>query len=569
MDQNIKKSLPLIETLKKYKKSWLKRDFIAGATIAAIVIPQGMAYAQLAGVQLAAGLYAALVAMLVFALFSTSRYVNVGPDAAMSALAGATVLPIAYGNPNQIATLVAILAILIGVICLIAVSIKLSYISELLSRPIMVGYMSGLALVIIGSQAPKLLGLASTPPLTNFFGNIVYIFNNLSAVNLATTLFSSVLLAISLLISLKFKKIPGAIIILIGATLVSIIFSFPLIGIEILGSIPKGLPLPDLPSIQLSDLQSLVVPAVAISFIAYANTITIGKSLRQNNKPTVDSVKPNQEFVGLGAANLASGLFGGIPVSGSGSRSAINLQSNAKSQLSQIFGAILIALALVFFTPFLANLPSAALAVIIITAVIKLFNLNELKIIWRGWQSEAVLAIVTIIGVVFLGVIQGLLLAIFLAIMNLIRRYAFPKDAVLGVAKDGAVRDISKPPKTTTIPGLLIYRFDAPLFFGNASYFHERVISLIESSEERVEWLLWDAETITSIDSTAALMLINLNAELKSRHIVLAVSRLKGTVRETVQLNDQLYRAIHNSHHYTSLGNGIAAFYERNSKTER
>ena len=566
MNNKIKITLPLIETLKRYKPSWLKKDFLAGATIAAIAIPQGMAYAQLAGVQLAAGLYAALVAMIIFAFFSTSRYVNVGPDAAMAALAGATVLPIAYGNPAQVATLVAILAILIGVICLIAVAIKLSYISELLSRPIMVGYMSGLALVIIGSQAPKLFGLESPPPLTNFFGNIVYIFSNLSLVDITTLVFSLSLLVISLVISIKFKRLPGALIILIGATLVSIALDFPALGIEILGNIPKGLPIPDLPSIKLSDIQGLVVPAIAISFIAYANTITIGKSLKNRNKKTAEEVRPNQEFIGLGAANLGSGIFGGIPVSGSGSRSAINFQSNAKSQVSQLFGAALIAVALVFLTPFLSHLPNAALAVIIITAVVKLFNLNELKTIWHGWQSEAILAIATIVGVVFLGVIQGLLLAIFLAIMNLIRRYAFPKDAVLGVAKDLSVRDISKPPKTTTIPGLLIYRFDAPLFFGNASYFHERVISLINESEDRVEWLLWDAETITSIDSTAALMLVNLREELKARNIILAVSRLKGNVREDVKLNDALYKSIHNSHHYTSLGDGIAAFYERNSK---
>ena len=566
MNNKIKITLPLIETLKRYKPSWLKKDFLAGATIAAIAIPQGMAYAQLAGVQLAAGLYAALVAMIIFAFFSTSRYVNVGPDAAMAALAGATVLPIAYGNPAQVATLVAILAILIGVICLIAVAIKLSYISELLSRPIMVGYMSGLALVIIGSQAPKLFGLESPPPLTNFFGNIVYIFSNLSLVDITTLVFSLSLLVISLVISIKFKRLPGALIILIGATLVSIALDFPALGIEILGNIPKGLPIPDLPSIKLSDIQGLVVPAIAISFIAYANTITIGKSLKNRNKKTAEEVRPNQEFIGLGAANLGSGIFGGIPVSGSGSRSAINFQSNAKSQVSQLFGAALIAVALVFLTPFLSHLPNAALAVIIITAVVKLFNLNELKTIWHGWQSEAILAIATIVGVVFLGVIQGLLLAIFLAIMNLIRRYAFPKDAVLGVAKDLSVRDISKPPKTTTIPGLLIYRFDAPLFFGNASYFHERVISLINESEDRVEWLLWDAETITSIDSTAALMLVNLREELKARNIILAVSRLKGNVREDAKLNDALYKSIHNSHHYTSLGDGIAAFYERNSK---
>ncbi len=561
MQDKLKISLPIIKTLRNYHSSWLKRDFIAGATVAAIAIPQAMAYAQLAGVQLAAGLYAALIAMLAFALFTTSRYVTVGPDAAMAALAGATVIPLAGGSIERTATLVAILSIIIGVLCLIAVTVKFSYISEFLSRPIMIGYMAGLALVIITSQIPKLFGITSPPSLTNFFGSIVYILSNLGHSSMLTVVFSSLLLLLSFSLQRKFKKLPVAIVILIGSTLVSMIFGLKGLGIAVLGDIPRGLPVPELPSIKLYDLQSLVVPAIAITLIAYANTITIGKSLldRKNS----NNIDPNQEFIGLGVANFASGIFGGIPVSGSGSRSAVNYQSRAKSQVSQIFGAIIIGISLVALTPFLSNLPVAALAVIIIVAVSNLFNYKEFKQLWIAWQSEAFLAIATILGVTLLGIIQGLLLAVFLSIMNLIRKTAFPSDAVLGVAKDGAVRDISRPPKTHTIDGLIMYRFDAPLFFGNASYFRERVMSLISASDSTVEWFLWDAETITSIDSTAAKMLVNLKKELKNKGVIFAFARMKGNVRSVISHNPELYRSLQSSPHYTSIGEGIEDFKKR------
>lgn len=559
MQEKIKIKLPLLKTIRTYPTRWLRRDTIAGATVASVAIPQAMAYSQLAGVPIAMGLYAALVSMIVFAIFSSSRYVSVGPDAALAALAGAAVLPLAGLNKDKAAALVVILSIFIGFFCIVAVYAKFSFIAEFLSRPILLGYMAGLALVVIATQAPKLFGLAS-PFNTNFIGSVNYIFTNVANMNLPTIIFSSLLMALGILLPLRFKRLPAPILLLFGATILSLIFDFAGSGIATLGYVPTGLPFPHLPEIKPIDLQNLIVPALAITVIAYANTIAIARNYAAKKNEEISS---NQEFFGLGSANIASGIFGGIPVSASATRSAVNFLSHPKTQVSQIFGAGVIALSLLFLGPFFANLPVSALAVIIILAISKLFDYTELKAIWMAWHSEALLVIVTILGVTFLGIFQGLLLAVLLAIVNLVRRTTFPKDAVLGVTATGMVRDMTRPPKTFLVEGLVIYRFDAPLFFGNSTYFNDKIISLVKSNDKPVKWVLWDAETITSIDSTSAQMLQGLIADLKSRGVVLAVARMKGTVRTTISHTSPLSGYLKRAPHFVSLGDALKAYYEK------
>lgn len=559
MQDKIKIKIPLLKTLKSYPTKWLRRDVIAGVTVASVAVPQAMAYAQLAGVPIAMGLYATLIGMVVFAFFSTTRFVNVGPDAAMAALAGATVIPLAGGDIERAAALVVILSIFIGIICIIAVYSRLGFIAEFLSRPILLGYMAGLALAVIASQAPKIFGLPA-PLQTNFFGSLNYILTNIANFNWEVIAFSSSILALGILLPMRFKRLPVALIILVGSTLISMAIGFIYNGIPVLGNVPTGLPFPHLPAIKPLDLQNLVVPALAISVIGYANTIAIARSFAARKN---DEVSANQEFIGLGASNIASGLFGGIPVSASASRSAVNFDSNAKTQVSQIFGAATIAMSLLFLAPFLKYLPVSALAIIIILAAAKLFDYKELKSIWKAWHSEAILAIITVLGVTFLGIFQGLLLAVLLAIINLVRRTAFPQDAILEIASNGSFRDRSRPPKTQPIEGLLIYRFDAPLFFGNASYFRERVLNLINDNDSNVKWFLWDAETITSIDSTAAKMLEGLIADLKARNVTLAVARMKGTVRTTISHTSRLAGYLYRSPHFTSLGEAVEAYHDK------
>lgn len=551
-------TLPLHSVLKTYRRAYLQRDIIAGATVAAVAVPQAMAYAQLAGVNLTAGLYAAMVAMVVFAVISSSRYVIMGPDAAMAALAGAAVIPMAGGDADRAIALVAVLAFFIGLISIISVIARIGFVAEFLSRPILLGYMAGLALVVIATQLPKLFGIEA-PANTNFIGSVAYLFANLGHAHGATVVLSLVAIAIAVLLMKGFRRLPVSLILLIFGTLFSWFFDFSNMGIAVIGDIPTGLPVPDLPSIELYDLQNLIIPAMAMMLIAYANTIANARTYAAKKKESVNS---DQEFIGLGISNIASGLYGGMPVSASSVRTAVNYTSRAKTQVSQLFGALCIGIVLVALSPLLKYLPIALLAVIIVLAVTPLFNYKELKSIWHAWRSEALLAIITMVGVATLGIYQGLLLAVLLAVLNMLRKSAFPNDAILGVAADGSVRDMSRPPKTREIPGLKIYRFDAPLYFGNANYFRHRVLQIVDESPEQIHWFLWDAETITAIDSTSGQMLLGLIDELRSRKVAFAVARMKGSIRTIVHKTHRLNSALQHSPHYTSIGDAIEAYRE-------
>ena len=298
--------------------------------------------------------------------------------------------------------------------------------------------------------------------------------------------------------------------------------------------------------------------------VSYANTIATARSFAAKKNDHVDS---SQELTALGLSSIGTGLSGGIPIAASGARTAVNEQNKAVSQVSQLIAAVVVGLTLLLLTPVLKYLPLCALAVIIIVAVARLFDIRELKSIWHAWRSEAVLAIVTVLGVTLLGIFQGLLLAIFLAIANLIRKSVFPTDAVMGRTSDGSIRDSKRPPKTTPIPGIIIYRFDAPLYFGNADYFRKRVLQLIDETDD-VRWFLWDAETITALDSTAGAMLLGLIQELKARKITLCVCRLKGPIRSIINKTNRLSKAFKTIQHYPSMGDALEAFNIETARKE-
>ena len=557
MLKRIFSQIPILTVFNNYQRSYARLDFIAGATVAAVAIPQAMAYAQLAGAPLAMGLYATFAAMLIYAVFSSTRHVIVGPDAAMAALTGATLLPLASGKTDHYVALVAIMAILVGLASLVAVVAKLGFVSEFLSRPILLGYMAGLAMAVIASQAPKLFGITALAR-SNFFSSFFHVVSNLANIHPATLGLSITLGVIAFFINRLFSGLPTALVILLLSIGLSWLFNFQSHGIATIGLIPSGLPIPKIPRVSFFDIQNLIVPAFAIMMVSYANTITTARSFAAKQNEQIDS---DQELAALGFASIGAGIFGGIPVAASGARTAVNAQNKATGQVSQLFAAIVVGFALLFLTPVLKYLPLPALAVIIIMAVVRLFDLAELQSIWHAWRHEAILAIITVLGVTLLGIFQGLLLAIFLAIINLVRTSAFPTDAVLGVAEDGSIRDKSRPPKTEAKPGIIMYRFDAPLYFGNANFFRHRVLQLIDESDD-VQWFLWDAETITSIDSTGAAMLLGLIRELRMRKIVFCVSRLKGPIRTTINRTNRLSNAFRTIPHYPSMGKALNAFEE-------
>lgn len=555
--------IPIFQTLRNYEKKNFRFDLIAGITVAAVAVPQGMAYAQLAGAPLVIGLYAAFVAMLFFAIFSNTRDVIVGPDAAMAALTGAALLPFIGLKTSEYIGLVSFLALLIGIASFIALAAKLSYLSELLSRPILLGYMAGLALAVIAGQLPKLFGIVPMPE-ANFFVSIIYTLIHLGETNLPT-LMLSVFIGITWYLFYKFiPRFPVSLVVLVGSILLSAVFNFEDLGVALVGTVPTGLPLPAIPRVDIFDAQNLIIPAFAMMAISYANTIATARTFanKQRSKPEVDS---SQELLALGMSNVGSGLFSGMPVAASGARTAINHQNHAITQVSQLIGAISIGIVLLYFAPVLKFLPLASLAFIIIMAISKLLDYVELKAIWTSWHSEAILVIMTVLGVTLLGIFQGLLLAVFLAIINTIRRSSFPSDAVLGVAANGAIRDMKRPPKTEAIPGIIMYRFDAPLYFGNANYFRKRVLELVQN-DPKAKWFLWDAETITSIDSTAGAMLPGLIKELHSRDITFCVARMKGPARHTISSTSRLEYAFSKVPHYTSMGDALTAFENERDK---
>lgn len=558
MIANIKISIPLTGVLKSYQKKWVRHDLIAGLTVAAVAVPQAMAYSQLAGIPLVFGLYTALAAMLFFAVFTTSRFAIVGPDAAMAALTGAAIAPLALGDPTRYMYLVGVLAILIGLVCLVALFAKLGILAEFISRPILLGYMAGLALAVIASQLPKLFGLP-IPSGVSLLNAISYIFSHVSSISWITFVLSALLFGIAHVLQKYYKKTPSYLIILVGTIILSWAFSLSSKGVPVVGTVPTGLPLPVLPKINISDLQNLVVPALMISLVSYANTISTARAFATSH---ADGIEAPQEFFGLGVANIASGIFGGMPVAASGARTAVNYQSKAVTQVSQLFGAVCIVIVLLFIAPVLSYLPQAALGVIVILAVRNLFNIKELRSIWRAWNSEAYLAILTLIGVTLLGIFQGLILAVMLAILNFVRKNSLPKYVLMGVAEDGKIRDLSRPPKTTTIPGMIIFRFDAPLYFINANYFRDTVYQLIDSSDEPVLWFLWDAETITELDSTAGQMLRLLIKDLNKKGITFAIARMKGPIRHTIQRSRRLSHLVTKTPHFTTMGEAIEAYHE-------
>ncbi|MFO0955441.1 MAG: SulP family inorganic anion transporter [Candidatus Saccharibacteria bacterium] len=543
----------------KFLKTWRNRgwqvDLLAGATVAAIAIPQGMAYTVLARTEVVAGLYAALVAMLVYALFTSTPRMIVGPDTAMSAMAGAAVLPLAGADIGRSTVLVAVLAILIGIFSLIGAGLRLHFLAEFLSRPILLGYMFGIAIVIITDQVPKMLGLSFGGE--NALENVVNTVSNFGKIHAATLLLSLLLIIVALLLRKFAPKVPSPVILLVLATVASAWIGFTHIGIKTVGDVPAGLPAVNTPSFGWDEARDLLFSALAMALIGFADTVATARSFAAKHKESIDT---EAELTALGVANLATGAFGALPVSASGTRTAVNDDMGAHSQWSQIYGALIIGLVLVAFSGFLKYIPRAVLAVIVVLAAFRLFDFGELKNIWRGWRSEAILTIITAIGVAAFGILPGLAVAIFLAILNLVRRSAFPNDAELQVTVDGkSYRDRSRPPKTVATPGIVMYRFDAPLYFGNANFFRDRVFELIDKHEGPVRWFVWDCETITSLDSTAGEVLRSVIAEVRDRRIVFVVARLKGPARDTLR-GTNVESALRHCPHYSTLGQAYRAY---------
>jgi high affinity sulfate transporter 1 len=520
--------LPGVATARRYRSAWLRPDVVAGLVLAALLVPQGMAYAQLAGLPPVMGIYATLVPLLVYALAGPSRIMIVGPDSAVSPLIAAALIGIAASGTPRAAPIAALLAVVVGITCVIAGLCRLGVVTELFSRPVRIGYLNGLGLTIIVRELPGLLGFSVRPQ--GFPQELADVVKSLGATEAAAAAIGVGCLAVLLTLRRRWPRVPAVPIAVVLATLAVVALD---LGVPVVGTLPAGLPTPSLPHPGPIPIPAVVAAAIGIALVAFADTGVLSRSYAHRLNEDVDQ---SRELVALGLVNLGAGLFQGFPVSTSGSRTAVAEASGAKTQAAGIVAAGGIAAVLVGGRDLMAHMPEAALAAIVIFAALALLDVEGMALLARARASEFALAVACLAGVLVVGVLQGIFIAVGLSLLDFVRRAWRPHDAVLGrVNERKGYHDLQRHPEARRIPGMIIYRFDSPLFFANADYFSKRISDLVAESEPPIRRVLVAAEPITDIDTTAAETLVRLRGELAEQGVKMAFAELKGPVRDRLE----------------------------------
>jgi SulP family sulfate permease len=526
----------------------------------AILVPQSLAYAQLAGVPAVYGLYTAFAAMIGYAFFGTSRVLNQGPESAVAIVTAATLLPLVGGDGERYILLASVLAIMVGVWAIIGGLARLGFITRFISRPILLGYIVGSAWLIVISQLPAMLGVAVDED--GYYSAIGSLLRNLDQANVWTMLLGAALMALIYAIKRFVPKAPAYLVAAIVGTLVVLVFNLDDLGVTLIGSIASGIPLPKIPFVPIPDVMSLVLPAAGIALLAYADSVVTAESLARPNGYEIDA---DQEFLGLGVASIASGLFQGFPVNGSQTRSVVLDDSGARTQMSGLVSAVLVIVTLLLLTPVFELLPNVTLAAIVMVAGIGLFDVKEMKTLWRIQRADFVLMVLAALAVIIIGMLPGILIAVLLSLLDVARRSTTPHTAVLvQVPGTRTFRDADNVADATAIPGLLIYRFDAPLFFANVSVMTDQVTELVEEADPPIEWVLIDAESIHDVDTTAVQGLEELIEDLRDDGIHLAFARLRQAVRGVLDAAD-LIDVIGEDNIYLEVDDGVTAFSRRPS----
>lgn len=525
--------LPGLHTLRRYEATWLRHDIVAGLVLTTILVPVGIAYAVASGLPGIYGLYATIVPLLAYALFGPSRILVLGPDSSLAAVILAVILPLSGGDPARAVTLAGMMAVVSGVVCILAGIARLGFITELLSKPIRYGYMNGIALTVLISQLPKLFGFSieSDGPLKNIWAIASAALDGRS--NWAAFMIGAGTLAIILLLK-GYKRVPGILIAVVGATVAVDALDLAVrADVSVLGSLPQGLPVFSIPYITYTDITPVLIGGCAVALVSFADTSVLSRVYAARTHSYID---PNQEMVGLGAANLAAGLFQGFPISSSSSRTPVSEAAGARTQLTGVVGALAVALLLVVAPDLLRNLPTSALAAVVITSAIGLIEVTDLRRIYRIQQWEFWLSIACTVGVAVLGPIPGIGLAIVIAVIEFLWDGWRPYSAVLGRVKGlQGYHDITRYPDAKRIPGLVLFRWDAPLFFANAGLFYNCVLDAVATSHVQVCWLVVTAEPVTSVDITSADMLAELDETLHAAGIKLCFAEMKDPVKDKLK----------------------------------
>ena len=545
--------LPGVAMLRTYQASWLPKDVAAGLVLTTMLVPVGIAYAEASGVPGVYGLYATIIPLLVYAVFGPSKILVLGPDSALAAPVLAVVVQVSGGDPARAVAVASMMAIVSGLFCIVMGLLRLGFITELLSKPIRYGYMNGIALTVLVSQLPKLFAIRieDSGPLRE----LVQLGQALAAgkANWYSFAVGAGCLVLVLLLK-RYERVPGILIAVIVATLSVIFFDLDHAGVKVLGSIPQGLPVFAVPWVTDADLVKIVLGGCAVAMIAFADTSVLSRSFAARHNHRVD---PNQEMVGLGAANLAAGFFQGFPISSSSSRTPVAEAAGSRTQVTGVVGALAVAALLVVAPDLMRYLPNSALAAVVIAAALGLFEFADLRRIYRIQQWEFWLSMVCFAAVAVFGAIPGIGLAVVLAVIEFLWDGWRPHFAILGHVEGlRGYHDLERYPHATRIPGLVLFRWDAPLFFANAELFQERLMEAIDDSPTPVRRVVVAAEPVTSVDVTSADMLRELSRTLHERGIALHFAEMKDPVRDKLR-RFELTDVIGNDQFHPTVGSAV------------
>ncbi len=524
---------PGLYTLLHYRRGWLRGDLLAGITVAAYLIPQVMAYAEIAGLPPIAGLWAILAPLAVYALLGSSTQLSIGPESttALMTAAGVGALIGAAGGTGRWSEVAALMAVAVGLICLVGWIFRLGFLANLLSRPVLVGYMAGIAVLMITSQFGKVtkLSIAGDQPWTQLLSLV----SQLGAAHLPTVLLAVCVGAGLVAFRHWLPTWPGPLICMLAAAGCVRLFDLEALGVQVIGAVPQGLPAPRVPALDDLALLTLLPYALGIAVVGYTDNVLTARAFATRRKERVDS---NQELLALGAANLANGFANGFPVSSSGSRTAIGDAMGSRSQLYSLVCLVFVVGTLLVLGPVLAGFPTAALGALVIYAAIRLIDVAELKRIARFRRSELFLAIATTLGVLVFDVLGGIGLAVGLSVLDLIRRIASPHDGILGYVPGLAgMHDVDDYPGAVQVPGLVVYRYDSPLFFANADDFLTRASAAVSDAQPRCRWFVLNAEANIEVDLTSVDALEALREQLDAQGITFALARVKSELLEQLE----------------------------------
>jgi SulP family sulfate permease len=560
MREKLKKLLPGVAVLFRYDRSLLRHDVLAGLVVALVLIPSAFAYAELAKCAPAAGIYAALGGMVAFAMFTSSRHVIVGPDAAIALLVGATIGPLAAGDPGKAVTLATMLAFLTAGVLLLMARLRLGIAADFLSSPAMLGFMNGAAIVIIGSQIGKLCGIKLTEDNTLLsFWEWIRRLGETHALTLAVGL---ACLAVLALCRWKVPRVPGAVTVFVLAMIAGQFVNFSALGLNVIGAVDLRIPNAVRPGLRVADAAPLFTAALGIALLVFSEGVVLARSVAGRHRYAIDA---DQELIAFGAANVAAGVLCSFAVGSSQTRTLLNDSTGGRTQMVSLIAAALTTAFVFLFTSWLATIPSVAIAAILVFTGVTLVDLGVYSRLWQLHPFSLVVAAATTAGVIALGVLPGILLGVVLSLLGALAQIVRPQDALLGrVEGSTTLHDVGDDEAAQTLPGLVVYRFYGPLIFANVRFFIERLESFIAEEQQPVREVILDARAIPSVDITAAEQVREFVTRLRSRGIEFVVAKAHLPLREAVSAIGG--RIFDERHHFGQLADAVEAFEKSSNK---